>query len=53
MSDAYHWPGSGNFGNMSDTNPYGNLAGHQDLWYPVYNDVNAYCYSRGALKGNN
>lgn len=46
MHDQYHWPGSGNYGNLSGTNPYGNYAGHSDMYYPVYNDQNNYFWSQ-------
>jgi hypothetical protein len=41
-ADSGHWPTSGTFGNLADTNPYGNYAGHADMWYPTYNEVNSY-----------
>ena len=36
--DIDHWPTSGTFGNTADTNPYGNYAGHIDMYYPTYSE---------------
>jgi len=35
-ADDGHWPTAGTFGNLADTNPYGNYAGHVDMYYPTY-----------------
>lgn len=36
--DEAGWPGSGVIGNLADTNPYGNYAGHVDLYWPTYSE---------------
>jgi hypothetical protein len=36
--DLDHWPTAGTFGNLADTNPYGNYAGHRDMYYPTYDE---------------
>lgn len=36
--DDDSWPQAGTFGNMSDTNPYGNYADGRNMFYPSYNE---------------
>lgn len=34
--DLDGWPTATTFGNLPDTNPYGNYAGHVDMYWPTY-----------------
>jgi hypothetical protein len=36
QSDPHNWPSADVFGAMADTYPYGNYAGHVDMYYPSY-----------------
>ena len=37
-ADVDHWPTSGTFGNLADTNPYGNYAEGLQMLYPSYEE---------------
>jgi hypothetical protein len=40
--DLDGWPTSGTFGNLADTNPYGNYADGRAMFWPTYDERNGY-----------
>lgn len=42
FGDQDNWPGSGVFGNLSDTNPYGNYADSQSMYWPTMFEYGPY-----------
>jgi hypothetical protein len=46
--DLSGWPTAGTFGNLADTNPYGNYADGQVMFWPTYDERNGYWSERGV-----
>lgn len=42
FGDSDNWPGSGTFGAMADTFPYGTYADGKSTFYPTYDEYNPY-----------
>ena len=40
--DTDNWPGSGTYGALADTFPYGNYADGKAMFYPTYDEYNPY-----------